>query len=645
MKKSRTKDSERLLINNAIKNLDYELYSHLSSPGFNLSDDEVKTAILLKCGYSLDDICIYTGINEDQIRIMIRSIITKTGKKNIKQLKNLSINKKRRSSKMKLKILFLLAGILFAAELHSQFVVQWAARFDGLSNEDKSNDMYVDAAGNVYVTGMANDSGNGTDYITIKYNTGGVVQWIASYSGQGNHDQAFAIFVDGLGNVYVTGESRQSTSNRDIATVKYNSNGVQQWASRYNGPFNNEDIGEAIIVDSQGNVYVAGQTAATGGSDYVIIMYNSAGVEQYAKRYSGTANNSDIPHDIALSPSQSALYITGESPGTGTNFDYLTLKVNAASGDTLWSKRFNTGVNRQDKAFDLVVDNIGNIIVTGFSDSISTMANDYLTVKYDSNGTRLWQRRFNGSPVSGNNSDIAYAITTDQQNNIYITGESVSTTPTIDIVTIKYNSAGDSLWSARYNGLGNGDDRGYSITLDNSGNVYVTGESMSVLPVNTDYIAIKYNSSGIEQFVARYDGPVNSQDISKVIKVDAQGNIYVTGESTSVNLLDMTTVKFGPANGISSISNEIPAGFKLSQNYPNPFNPVTNIIFAVPRSSAVKLTVYNALGAAIETLAERHFNAGIYRADWDASKYSSGIYFYRIESEGFSETKKMILVK
>lgn len=94
MRKSQTKYSERLLINNAIKNLDNELYIHLNSPEFNLTDDEVKTAVLLKCGYSMDDISIYTGINEDKIRTVIRSIITKTEKKNIKHLKNLNINKK-----------------------------------------------------------------------------------------------------------------------------------------------------------------------------------------------------------------------------------------------------------------------------------------------------------------------------------------------------------------------------------------------------------------------------------------------------------------------------------------------------------------------------------------------------------------------
>ena len=111
----------------------------------------------------------------------------------------------------------------------------------------------------------------------------------------------------------------------------------------------------------------------------------------------------------------------------------------------------------------------------------------------------------------------------------------------------------------------------------------------------------------------------------------------------------------GPANvyynmeslvtGIQNIGGNIPSKFSLSQNYPNPFNPVTNIKFAVPKSSFVKLVVYDIQGRLVETILQNELPAGTYKADWDASKFSTGIYFYKLESEGFSETKKMMLVK
>lgn len=97
--------------------------------------------------------------------------------------------------------------------------------------------------------------------------------------------------------------------------------------------------------------------------------------------------------------------------------------------------------------------------------------------------------------------------------------------------------------------------------------------------------------------------------------------------------------------GIQSTGGIIPNKFSLSQNYPNPFNPVTNIEFAIPLSSSVKLVIYDIRGRIVETLVNAELSAGTYKADWNASNYSTGVYFYMLESEGFSETKKMMIVK
>ncbi|NOS85078.1 MAG: T9SS type A sorting domain-containing protein [Ignavibacteria bacterium] len=106
--------------------------------------------------------------------------------------------------------------------------------------------------------------------------------------------------------------------------------------------------------------------------------------------------------------------------------------------------------------------------------------------------------------------------------------------------------------------------------------------------------------------------------------------------------------------GIQTISNEIPNSFSLSQNYPNPFNPSTKIRFAIPPLNlpltggdreGVILRIYNALGSEITTLVNQQLSPGTYEVDWDASNYPSGLYFYRLTSGSFTETKKMILLK
>lgn len=97
--------------------------------------------------------------------------------------------------------------------------------------------------------------------------------------------------------------------------------------------------------------------------------------------------------------------------------------------------------------------------------------------------------------------------------------------------------------------------------------------------------------------------------------------------------------------GIQHIGSEIPSSFLLEQNFPNPFNPVTNFKFSIAKPGKVYLLVYDALGRLVETLIEGSMMPGNYKAEWNAAKYTSGVYFYRLNAGDYSETRKMILVK
>jgi photosystem II stability/assembly factor-like uncharacterized protein len=107
----------------------------------------------------------------------------------------------------------------------------------------------------------------------------------------------------------------------------------------------------------------------------------------------------------------------------------------------------------------------------------------------------------------------------------------------------------------------------------------------------------------------------------------------------SVYKLNYSTV------GVQQVSAEVPQNYSLEQNYPNPFNPQTNIKFEIPKSSLVSIKVFDALGRELETIANENLNSGIYEVQWDAAQYPSGIYFYKISAENFSQSKKMILIK
>jgi len=111
------------------------------------------------------------------------------------------------------------------------------------------------------------------------------------------------------------------------------------------------------------------------------------------------------------------------------------------------------------------------------------------------------------------------------------------------------------------------------------------------------------------------------------------------------NGYNSTQAEIKSVTGIKRNDSNIPEAFSLEQNYPNPFNPTTNINFAVNKPSHIKLTVYNQLGQKVATLVNEQLIAGNYKVTWDASKMSSGIYFYRINAGNHTQTHKMILLK
>jgi uncharacterized delta-60 repeat protein len=530
-------------------------------------------------------------------------------------------------------------------------VEQWVALYNGPGNSgDYATALAVDASGNVYVTGHSWGSGTSNDYATVKYNSSGMEQWVARYTGLGydGRDFAAAVAVDAPGNVYVTGESVGFGTRFDYATVKYSSSGEEQWAARYNGPGNDDDHATAIAFDASGNVYVTGRSYGSGTSyDYATVKYNRSGVEQWVARYNGPGNARDYATSLAVDASGN-VYVTGRSYGSGTSYDYATVKYNSI-GVEQWVARYNGSGNNDDYATALTVDASGNVYVTGISWGSGT-SNDYATVKYNSSGKELWVARYNGA---GNSEDRATALAIDALGNVYVTGESWGSGTRTDFATVKYNSSGEEQWVARYNGPGNSLERATALAIDASGNVYVTGESYES-DTRTDYATVKYNSSGVEQWVAHYDGPGNSEDIPAALVVDASGNVYVTGYSTVGIWSVYSTIKYIQIPGsIKEIDTSIPDTFVLEQNYPNPFNPSTTIRFSVPQSSHVTLKIYDLLGQEIETLVDVNLPAGQFETEWNAAGYSSGVYFYRLlagpssggQAAGFAEVRKLILLK
>ena len=207
----------------------------------------------------------------------------------------------------------------------------WVRRYNGPGNSyDGATDLAVDGSGNVYVTGRSVGGGTSYDYSTIKYYFNGDTAWVRIYNGPGNGgDYAQAIAVDGSGNVYVTGWSAQNSSspyNYDYTTIKYHSNGDTAWVRRYNGPGNSDDVAYAMALDGSGNVYVTGGSVGSETScDYATTKYYPNGDTAWVRRYNRPGNGGDEASAIAVDDSGN-VYVTGGSYGSGTDYDWATIK-------------------------------------------------------------------------------------------------------------------------------------------------------------------------------------------------------------------------------------------------------------------------------------------------------------------------------
>jgi uncharacterized delta-60 repeat protein len=460
-----------------------------------------------------------------------------------------------------------ISGASFQA-VNAQINIQWQTRYSSAgTNIDRAEDMAMDAAGNVYVTGLGQGVSGNFDYVTIKYDAVGTEIWRTEYNGTGNSlDEAHAVAVDPSGNVYVTGWSYGGAgTGYDYATVKYNSTGVQQWASRYTNVAGGTDEAWDIDVDNVGNVFVTGSSDGAGtNSAATTVRYNSAGVQQYANRFEGVGTSIDAGFAIYVDSLTGTAYVTGYTfQSVAADFDYITLKYNLA-GVQQWATQYNSPDANYDEARAIAVDASGNVYVTGYSQTLVLTNYDYATVKYNSAGVQQWQVRYNGT---GNDYDRANAIALDAAGNVYITGKSVGVGSTAeDAFTIKYDNSGVSQWTARYNGAANGYDEGKALAVDASGNVYITGYSYSS-GSNNDYLTIKYDAAGTQEWITKYNGTANNTDQAAAIAVDAIGNVFITGLSKGAGSNeDFETIKYCQLKSDAGVDTSICNGSSVQLN-------------------------------------------------------------------------------
>ncbi|HMJ65182.1 MAG TPA: SBBP repeat-containing protein, partial [Candidatus Binatia bacterium] len=313
----------------------------------------------------------------------------------------------------------------------------------------------------------------------------------------------------------------------------------QSWDRQYNGPLGSSDDAQAIAVGPDGSVFVTGLSIGVGG-DYATVKYDANGSEVWVARYNGPVDGNDFPTAIAVDGAGNA-YVTGRSWGGASALDIATVKYDA-NGSEVWVARFNSPDNLNDSGSAIAVDTSGNVYVTG-SSVVAPDNSDFITIKYDASGAQLWTHRYDG-PAHGY--DEAFALAVDSDGRAYVTGTSSQDSFNTDIATIKYETDGTPLWIARYNGPANSHDTAKKVRLDQAGNVYVAGDTYASNNY-PDYALVKYSAAGTRLWAARYDNPDHLYDYVSDLIVDPAGYAYVTGTTHPLGQASSyLTIKYGP---------------------------------------------------------------------------------------------------
>ena len=374
--------------------------------------------------------------------------------------------------------------------------------------------------------------------------------------------------------------------------------GDSLWVATY-GPGNAIDEANAVVSSPDGaRVYVTGGSDGdTGVSDYATVAYDAdTGLAVWGKRYNGPGNLIDEAYSIAASPDGTKVYVTGESDGGASSYDYATVAYDAATGARVWVRRYNGPAGSFDVGTSVAVSPDGTeVYVTGYSFGGFDVDYDYATVAYDAaSGTRLWVRRYNG-PSSDTDSAQA-VVASPNGTEVYVTGYSYGM-QSVDYATIAYDAAtGSKGWVKRYNGPAKFTDSAFSVAVSpDGGRVFVTGQSdgRSGIYIKSDYATIAYDAAtGLRQWVRRYNGPGDNSDIAEAVAVSPDGGrVFVTGGTgggPNDDESDYATIAYDAATGSQD--------WVQLYNGPGNADDVANAVVASPDGTEVYVTGYSSGG-------------------------------------------------
>ena len=391
---------------------------------------------------------------------------------------------------------------------------------DLVSPGDLAHSMTVDSQEQIYIIGISTTAGSESDYCTIKCDPQGETLWRTTYDGPiSSWDEPIDLAVDFDGNIYVTGSSTGNDTDSDFATIKYDSQGIQQWVARYDGPGDDgHDNASDLEVDLNGNVYITGSSAPVNPwtRDYATIKYNSDGIEQWVSRYEGAEYSR--AKALALT-NDGSVYVTG----TGVGIETVKYDVN---GNELWVDSYHQPIPelpRSELASDISIDSAGYVYVSGIVEEYQ-LSHHPVSIKYSSDGEAIWTIEHESLLVE--HLQIAKTV-------VHTAGDFTIAATIRDLAgsycfsTSRFSAEGDSLWQCLYGNSIEGLSQleAFDMCIDESGNIYSAGIEHDSSDQGIYYV-MKYNSTGNQEWLVQTSVTLAGDEPWIKLSLGLDGHIY-----------------------------------------------------------------------------------------------------------------------
>jgi hypothetical protein len=426
------------------------------------------------------------------------------------------------------------------------------------------------------------------------------------------------------GNTYSFG-----AGNGDAWLIKTNSNGDTLWAHTYGTGGGSYESARSVYQTSDGGFILAG-SVFLGDANVYLVKTESDGDVEWSRTYGGF--DTDNAYSV-IQTNDGGYIVCGDTRSFHSGFGSSVWLIRTnTNGDTLWSKVYGGSSYQGGASIKQTADD-GFIITGSYNNGGSNSAEVWL-LKTDENGDTLWTKVWGGS---GTQEGYDVLQTNDGG---YIIAASQTWS---DMWLIRTNSDGDTLWTKTYPGSL---ERGNCISHASDDGFIITGSD-----INGDLLVIRTDENGELLWSNAYGGS-NTDAGSAVIQVTGGGYLVCgSTESSGAGSLDIWLIRL-EVDGTTSIDEKsfLVNQFQLNQNYPNPFNPSTKISWQSTVGSHQTLKIYDLLGNEVATLVDEYKPAGTYEVEFNSHSdevlnLNSGVYFYKLISGTYSETRKMILLK